>query len=112
MRANFADSSSVDLKTLRREFEKLRAELGDATDKLGEGANDALNQISDYLNHDTLSDRLAAVEDQLTSLGSRLKDSSKEAVDRLELEIMDRPFISLAAAFGIGLLAASLIRRG
>lgn len=112
MRTKLTDSSSIDLKTLRQEFEKLRASLGDATDKLGEGAHDALNQISDYLNHDTLSDRLASVEDQLSTLGARLKDSGKEAVDRLELEVMDRPFISLAAAFGIGLLAASLIRRG
>lgn len=111
MCAKLADSSSIDLKTLRQEFEKLRASLGDATDKLGEGAHDALNQISDYLNHDSLSDRLASVEDQLSGLGARLKDSSKEAVSRLELEVMDRPFISLAAAFGIGLIAASLLRR-
>lgn len=111
MRAKPTDSSSIDLNRLRQEFEKLRAGLGDASEKLGDNAHAALNQIADYLKEDSLSSRLSSVEDQLNGLGERLKDTGKDAMVRLETEVMDRPFISLAVAFGVGLLAASLVRR-
>lgn len=111
MCAKPTDSSSIDLEMLRKEFEKLRAGLGDATDKLGDNAHAALDQISDYLSNDSLSARLASVEEQLNGLGARLKDSSKEAVARLETEVVDKPFVALAIAFGVGILAAGFIRR-
>lgn len=111
MCAKPTDSSSIDLDMLRQEFEKLRAGLGDTAEKLGDNAHDALNQISDYLKSNSPSDRLASVGEHLNDLGARLKDTSKDAALRLETEIMDKPFISLALAFGVGLLAASLIRR-
>lgn len=112
MCAKPTDSSSVNLDMLRQEFEKFRAGLGDSAEKLGDNAHDALNQISDYLKSDNVSDRLASVGDHLNGLGARLKDSSKDAAERIEAEISDKPFISLALAFGVGLLAASLMRRG
>lgn len=111
MSTKSTESSVIDLDMLRREFEKLRAGLGNATDKLGDSAHDALNQITDYLNNDSLSARLASIEEQLTGLGTRLKDSSKDAVVRLENEVADKPFIALAIAFGTGMLLASFIRR-
>ena len=111
MCAKPTDSSSIDLEMLRTEFEKLRAGLGDATDRLGDSAHAALNQISDYLSNDSLSARLASVEEQLSGLGSRLKDTGKDAVTRLETEVIDKPFVALAIAFGVGLLAAGFIRR-
>lgn len=111
MCAKPTDSSSIDLNRLRQEFEKLRAGLGDASEKLGDNAHAALDQIADYLREDSLSSRLHAVEDQLSGLGERLMDTGKDAVARVETEVMDRPFVSLAVAFGVGLLAASLLRR-
>lgn len=111
MCAKFTESSPVDMDKLRQEFEKLRSSLGEAGDKLGDSAHSALNQISDYLNDDTMSARLSSVEQQLGNLGARLKDTGKEAVDRLGDEVVEKPFISLAVAFGVGLLAAALIRR-
>ena len=111
MCAKPTDSPSIDLDMLRKEFEKLRNGLGDASEKLGDSAHAALDQISDYLKTDSLSARLSSVEEQLSGLGSRLKDTSKEAVARLETEVVDKPFVALAVAFGIGLVAASLVRR-
>lgn len=111
MCAKPVDPSSIDLDMLRQEFEKLRSGLGDATDKLGDNAQAALNQISDYLKNDNMSSRLASIEEQLSSLGARLKDSSKEAVNKLETEVIDKPFVALGLAFGVGLLAAAFIRR-
>lgn len=111
MCAKSIDPSSIDIDMLRHEFEKLRSSLGDVTDKLGDNAQAAMSQISDYLNNDNMSSRLASVEDQLSNLGARLKDSGKEAVNKLETEVVDKPFIALAVAFGVGLLTAALIRR-
>lgn len=111
MSANPDSTSNIDLDTLRKEFEKLRAGLGDMTDKLGDNTRATLDQISDYLGNNNISARLSSVEDQLCNFGARLKDSSKDAVDRLESEVVDKPFVALALAFGIGLLASSLIRR-
>lgn len=111
MCAKPTDSSPIDLDMLRQEFDKLRSGLGDMTDKLGDNAQAALSQISDYLNNDNMSSRLASVEAQLSDLGARLKDTGKEAVTRLETEVMDKPFVALALAFGVGVLAAAFIRR-
>lgn len=112
MCAKQTDTSTIDLDMLRQEFEKLRAGLGDMTDRLGDGTQATLNQISDYLRGDSMSARLSSVEAQLSNLGTRLKESGKDAVDRLETEVVDKPFVALAVAFGVGLLAASLLRRG
>lgn len=111
MCAKPTNSPSIDIDMLREEFNKLRAGLGDVADKLGDSTHSTLNQISDYLNNDSLSSRLASVEEQLSGLGARLKDTSKDAVARLETEISDKPIAALAIAFGIGLLAAGFIRR-
>lgn len=112
MSTNPDGTSNIDLDTLRKEFEKLRTGLGDMTDKLGDNARATLDQISDYLGNNNMSARLSSVEEQLCNLGARLKDSGKDAVERLETEVVDKPFIALAVAFGVGLLASSLIRRG
>lgn len=111
MCAKPTDSSPIDLDTLRQQFEKLRNGLGDMSDKLGDSTHAAMDQISDYLNSNKMSSHLDEAESHLESLGERLKDTGKEAMVRVETEVMDKPFVALAIAFGVGLLASSLIRR-
>ena len=55
MCAKRIDPSSIDIDHLRQEFEKFRAGLGDAADKLGDNAHTALDQITEYLNGGSLS---------------------------------------------------------
>lgn len=105
------DRSSIDLDALRHEFEKFRAGLGDVADKLGDSAHAALDQINAYLDGDSISSRMASVEDQLSSLSDRLKNSGKDAIERLEYEVCRKPLTSIAIATGVGLLVASLLRR-
>ncbi|GAN79997.1 protein-tyrosine phosphatase family protein [Acidocella aminolytica] len=112
MCAKRIDPSSIDIDHLRQEFEKFRAGLGDAADKLGDNAHTALDQITEYLNGGSLSSRVASLEEELEILGARLKGSSKDAVAKLETEASARPLAAMALAFGAGLLAASLLRRG
>jgi ElaB/YqjD/DUF883 family membrane-anchored ribosome-binding protein len=111
MCAKRIDPSSIDIDHLKQEFEKFRAGLGDAADKLGDNAHAALDQITDYLNGGNLSSRVASIEEELEILGAKLKGTSKDAVAKLETEVSARPLASLAIAFGVGLLAASFIRR-
>ena len=111
MCAKPVDRSSIDLDALRREFEKFRAGLGDVTDKLGDNAHAALNQINAYLEGSDLSSRMSSIEDQFSSISDRLKDSGRDAVERLEFEVCNKPLTSIAIAFGVGLLAAAFIRR-
>lgn len=105
------DPSSINIDALRQEFEKFKAGLGDAADKLGDNAHAALDQINAYLDGNSMSSRMASVEDQLSTLGERLKDSGKDAVERLEFEVCNKPLTSIAVAFGVGLLASILVRR-
>jgi len=100
-----------DTETLRRDFAKLRASLDAVKDKLGGNAHEVLGRISDYLDNGTFGARLDDIEDELTRLGGKLKTSGRDAAAKLETKVTDRPLASVAIAFGIGLLAASLLRR-
>ncbi|MGE4481117.1 hypothetical protein [Acidocella sp.] len=105
------DPSSIDIDYLKQEFEKFRAGLGDAADKLGDNAHAALDQITDYLNGGNLSSRVASLEEELGELGAKLKGTGKDAVTKLETEVSARPLAAIAIAFGVGLLASSFVRR-
>jgi ElaB/YqjD/DUF883 family membrane-anchored ribosome-binding protein len=111
MTTQHIDPDAVDLSFLRQEFNRFRAELAGAQDKLGGGASAALDQISAYLNGGGLSSRLASLESELEHLADKLKGGGKDAVIRLEKEVEHRPITSIAIAFGVGLLAAQFFRR-
>lgn len=102
---------NTDTETLKRDFLHLRATLDTMKDKLGENAHDILDRISAQLESGNLSERLGGIEDELAALGSRLKDSGLDAASRLEGRVAEKPLASIAMAFGLGLLAASLLRR-
>jgi ElaB/YqjD/DUF883 family membrane-anchored ribosome-binding protein len=99
-----------DAEALKRDFSKLRASLDAVKDKLGANAHDILERVSDYLDSSHLGDRIDNIEDELTRLGGKLKDSGRDAAARVESEVTAKPLASIAIAFGIGLLAASLLR--
>lgn len=111
MSAKRIDPSSIDVDYLKREFEKLRTDLGSAAGKLGGEASSVLDQITDYLNRENLSSRVSSLETEISALGTKLKGTGKDAVAKLESEVSTRPLAAVAVAFGIGLLASALIRR-
>jgi ElaB/YqjD/DUF883 family membrane-anchored ribosome-binding protein len=108
MRTSSIDSDTLDFEHLKQEFNRFRSELND---KLGQNATEALAQMSAYLDGGNLSSRIGTLEAEFEQLAGRLKGTSKDAVERLEHEIESRPFTSLAVAFGVGVLAAQLLRR-
>lgn len=109
MRTSSIDSDTLDFEHLKQEFNRFRSEVGE---KLGQNATDALAQMSAYLEGGgDLASRVGTLEAEFEQFAGRLKGTSKDAVERLGREIETRPFTSLAVAFGVGVLAAQLLRR-
>jgi ElaB/YqjD/DUF883 family membrane-anchored ribosome-binding protein len=104
-------NATPDPEMLKRDFAKLRASLDAVKDKLGSNAHEVLDRVSAYLDSSSLGSRLDHIEDELTRLGGRLKDQGRDAAHKLEAEVTAKPLASVAIAFGIGLLAASILRR-
>jgi len=100
-----------DTAALKRDFSKLRSNLDAVKDKLGTNAHDILDRVADFIDSSHLGDRIDNIEDELTRLGGKIKDTSRDATARVESEISAKPLASIAIAFGVGLLAASLLRR-
>jgi ElaB/YqjD/DUF883 family membrane-anchored ribosome-binding protein len=105
------DTEAGDTAELKRDFAKLRASLDAVKDKLGTNAHDILDRVSDFIDSSHLGDRIDNIEDELTRLSGKLKDSGRDAAARVESEVTAKPLASIAIAFGIGLLAASMLRR-
>ncbi len=116
MNAKRIDPHAIDIDLLKREFEKVRAGLEHVRAQLSDNAQAALEELTTYLNasfsEGGLSTRVAALEDELAALTARLKDGSRDTVDKLTHEVEARPVASLALAFGAGALAMLLLRRG
>jgi ElaB/YqjD/DUF883 family membrane-anchored ribosome-binding protein len=108
MRNSPTDSDTLDLEHLKQEFNRFRSELGD---RMGQNATEALAQMSAYLEGGNLASRVGSLESEFANLTGRLKGTSKDAVEKLGHEIETRPFTSLALAFGVGVVAAQLLRR-
>ena len=101
----------IDIEYLKQEFEHIRAEMAGIRDRLSDNAHAALDRITAYLDSTGLSSRVDSLEEDLEDLAGKLKDSGKDAMCRLEHQVSARPITSVALAFGIGLLAARLLRR-
>jgi len=106
-----AKTASRESAALKQDFSRLRSSLDSVKDKLGTNAHEVLDRVSEFLESTHLGARLDDVEDELSRLGSKIKDTSKDAAARVESEITSKPLASIAIAFGVGLLAASLLRR-
>jgi ElaB/YqjD/DUF883 family membrane-anchored ribosome-binding protein len=106
-----AEDIAAETETLKRDFEHLRSTLDSVKDRLGSNAHDVLERISAYLDSGGLGSRLDNIEDELSKLGGKLKDTGRDAATKLEHEVTAKPLASVAIAFGIGLLAAGILRR-
>jgi ElaB/YqjD/DUF883 family membrane-anchored ribosome-binding protein len=111
MKSENLEPDSIDLDFLKQEFNRFRDELAGMKGKMGGSASDALDQISAYLNGHGLSSRLSSLEAELEALAGKFKGTGKEAITKLEHQVGERPIISIAVAFGVGMLVSQLIRR-
>jgi ElaB/YqjD/DUF883 family membrane-anchored ribosome-binding protein len=105
------NTAAKETEALKRDFSRLRASLDTVKDKLGNNAHEILDRVADFIDSTHLGARLDDVEDELSRLGGKLKGSGRDAAARVESQVTAKPLASIAIAFGIGLLAASLLRR-
>lgn len=108
MHNSSVDSETLDFEHLKQEFNRFRSEL---SEKLGPHAAEALAQMNAYLEGGNVTSRVSALEAEFEQLAGRLKGTGQDAMARLERGVEARPFTSLAVAFGVGVVAAQLLRR-
>jgi ElaB/YqjD/DUF883 family membrane-anchored ribosome-binding protein len=111
MKSEHIDPDAIDLDFLKQEFNRFRDELAGMKGKMGSNASEALDQISAYLNGHGLSSRLNSLEAELEAFAGKFKGTGKDAITKLEHQVGERPIISIAVAFGVGMLVSQLFRR-
>jgi ElaB/YqjD/DUF883 family membrane-anchored ribosome-binding protein len=102
---------SIDMEALKKEFERFRDEFAGVKGKLSGSAAEALDKMSAYLDASKLAAGRASVAEEIDGITAKVKTAGRETATRIEHEVTERPIASLAVAFGIGLLAAQLLRR-
>lgn len=104
------------VSTLTSEFDRFQDDFDQLRTKLVRLAGDTVKEFSDSPQKfadlkDVIEGRLAVIEDEIGDLGRQLRIKGGEAAGRVEKRVQERPFASLAIAFGVGLFAAQLLRR-
>lgn len=94
---------------LQDDFDRLRARLVRMADDTVREFNSSPHKFSEL--KEAIENRLAVIDDDLGDLGERLRLRGGEAAGRMERQVRDHPLASLAIAFGVGLIAARLLRR-
>lgn len=89
-----------------REFAKLREDLAHLRDALATTGADMLAESKA-----AAGNRLAELQDEVEKLASQVRGQGGEMLQRIDTKVQERPLTSIAVAFGIGLLAAQLLRR-
>ncbi|MGH7078883.1 MAG: DUF883 family protein [Acetobacteraceae bacterium] len=100
------DETVAEPGVLKAEFAKLREELATIREMLTATGSDMLAGSKAAARR-----RLSAVQGEVERLASDLQDQGGEMLERLDHKVQERPLTSLAVAFGVGLLAAQLLRR-
>ena len=91
------------------DFEQLRANLVRLAGDTVKEFNESPQKFAEL--KDAIDGRLAVIEDEIGDLGKQLRIKGGEAAGRVEKRVHEQPFASLAIAFGVGLVAAQLLRR-
>jgi ElaB/YqjD/DUF883 family membrane-anchored ribosome-binding protein len=99
-------NETVDSGAIRTEFEKLREELAGIRKLLNSEAAEHFSGVKE-----AAETRFAALQAEVERLAADMKGQSKEVLHEIDRRVQERPMTSLAVAFGVGLLAAQILRR-
>lgn len=92
--------------TLRKDMADLRASL----DKLSKDVSALSQSVADDMKS-RAGQTAEALRDSARNLADDIGTKGKESAELVEKTVRERPFQSLIAAFGAGLLLAQLLRR-
>jgi len=104
------NETGTDAGTIRAEFDKLREELARIRDMITSSLRDSGAEILSA-NKAAAESRLSALQAEVQKLAAQVKGQGTEMLQQIDHQIQDRPLTSLFVAFGVGVLAAQLLRR-
>jgi ElaB/YqjD/DUF883 family membrane-anchored ribosome-binding protein len=96
----------ADPGVIRAEFEKLREELAGIRKLLSSEAAEHFSGVKE-----AAETRFASLQAEVERLAGEMKGQSKEVLHEIDRKVQERPLTSIAVAFGVGLLAAQILRR-
>ncbi|MDA8052375.1 MAG: hypothetical protein M0002_20630 [Rhodospirillales bacterium] len=100
------NESGTEGGTLHGEFVRLREELAQIRDLLTKSGAEVLSGPKA-----AAESRLAALQAEVERLAAEVKGQGSQVLHEIDRKVQERPLTSLALAFGVGLLAAQLLRR-
>jgi ElaB/YqjD/DUF883 family membrane-anchored ribosome-binding protein len=109
-------SEKTDFKSLSKEFDRFQDEVGALKSKLTKLATDTIEDIQNnpakLLDlRSSIEQKITLLEDDVSQFGQYLKEQGAEAVGTMSKQISERPVTTIAVAFGLGFVAAQLVRR-
>jgi ElaB/YqjD/DUF883 family membrane-anchored ribosome-binding protein len=99
---NVATMSNEEIGQLRRDFDRLKADLRDVRSDLSDLTADAVR---------TAKAGAAEAKHRIDQTVKAASAKGKESVEAVEEQIAAHPFMSLAAVFGVGMLVGFGISR-
>ncbi len=106
MMADMNMNETADSGVIRAEFEKLREELASIRKLLGSEASEHVSTVKE-----AAESRFASLQAEVEKLATEMKGQSKEVLHEIDRKVQERPLTSIAVAFGVGILAAQILRR-
>jgi len=96
-----------DIEELQEEFQELKELAGEYTEEVVEEGKGRMRKAKRRI-----SKRSEDLLDELMPILERYQDSGREVVERVEHKVTDNPLLSLAVAFGAGMLIGKLLDNG
>jgi ElaB/YqjD/DUF883 family membrane-anchored ribosome-binding protein len=96
---------SADVETLKSDIEQLKADLSSLKDHGREFGSAKASEARGLL-----EEKVHQLQHEIDRVTSEIKRQSDEARAKLERNVHERPLTSLAIAFGVGFIAAKLLR--
>ncbi len=111
-----SESEKRNFESLSKEFERFQDEVGNLKSKLTKMASETLEDIQNnpakLLDlRGSIEQKIGVLEDDVNQFGQYLKEYGTEAVGTMTKQISERPVTTIAVAFGLGFVAAQLVRR-
>lgn len=109
-------SAKSDFKSLSKEFDRFQEEVGSLKTKLTRMASETIEDIQNNPGklvdlRSSIEQKISLLEDDVNKFGAYLKEQSADAMGTMSRQISERPVTTIAVAFGLGFVAAQLVRR-
>ncbi|MDL2297811.1 hypothetical protein LJC40_01505 [Synergistaceae bacterium OttesenSCG-928-D05] len=96
-----------DIEELKEEFQEIRELAEDYAEDAAEDGRGCMRKMKKHIGR-----RSEELLDELMPIIEKYQGSGREVVERVENKVCDNPLLSLAVAFGAGLIIGRLLDNG